>query len=553
MYEKITALYCRLSQDDMLAGESNSITNQKEILMRYAREHHFTNTEFYIDDGWSGTSFDRPGFARLTRDMYAGRIGTVITKDLSRLGRDYIMTGQYIEVIFPEYDVRYIAINDNVDTENSVDDLVVFRNVFNDFYAKDTSKKIRAVFRAKGMSGKPLATCPPFGYRKSAEDKNVWEIDEEAAAVVRRIFRMFLGGNGTSRIAKALTADNILIPAAYAEAKGYVMNAHRYDCPTRWNDRSVVRILGLQEYMGYVVNFKTCRKSYKCKKRVELPKENWAVFKGVHEPIVSEADFERAQELLAARRTIKRMPERDPLMDVVYCADCKAKMHIARARMFTDDRDHLRCSTYGRDPHLCGIHFIRVCVLREALIKQINKVVRSAKKNGPTFRKLTAGCIDAQLRENACSASERLAAAEERLSELEKLHIRLFEDNVAGKVTDEQYRTISRSYDDEQRRLYAGQKCLREVIESFAETERTVNSFIEAIKSHPVTDELTHETVSALLERVDVHAPTRTPGHRYQQIDIFFRCCPSPLTVRLDSRDYDKRCRENRVKEVADA
>ena len=546
MNEKITALYCRLSQDDMLAGESNSIINQKEILMRYAREHRFTNTEFYIDDGWSGTTFDRPGFNRLTRDMYAGRIGIVITKDLSRLGRDYIMTGQYIEVIFPEHDVRYIAVNDNVDTEYSVDEMMVFRNVLNDFYAKDTSRKIRAVFRAKGMSGKPLATCPPFGYRKSPHDKNVWVIDEEAAAVVRRIFRMFLDGVGTSRIAKALTEDNILTPAAYAEAKGYIMNAHKYDRPTMWNDRSVARILGLQEYMGYVVNFKTCRKSYKCSKRVELPKESWAVFRNVHEPIVSEGDFARARELLEARRKINRMPERDPLMDVIYCADCKSRMHIARARMNTAEVDHFRCGTYGRDPRLCGIHFIRACVLREALIKQINKVLRSAKKDGTTFRRLTADCIDAKLREGAENAAKRLAEIEERFVELDRLHIGLIEGNTAGRLSDEQYRTMSRSYDDEQRRLYTEQKKLMEITESFESKEAELNTFISALKTQPVLKELTFAVVNALLARVEVHEPTRVPGHRYQRIDIFFRCCPKPVSVRLDSRDYDKRCRENR-------
>lgn len=244
--DKITALYCSLSQDDMLDGESNSITNQKAILQKFANDNGFKNTQFYVDDGFSGTNFNRPNFMRMIADVESGKIGIVITKDLSRLGRDYLLTGQYIEMIFPDHDVRYIAINDNVDTFKSENELMAFKNIFNDWYARDTSKKIRAVFKAKGQSGKPLTTNPPYGYVKDENDKNHWVIDDEAADVVRRIFKLCIDGYGPSKIARILTEDGILIPTAYAESKGYTTSGNTFKKPTRWSEGTVERILEKQ-------------------------------------------------------------------------------------------------------------------------------------------------------------------------------------------------------------------------------------------------------------------------------------------------------------------
>ena len=266
MSDKITALYCRLSNDDDLQGESNSITNQKAILLKYAEDNHFPNPHFYIDDGYSGTNFQRPDFMRMITDMENGKIGIIITKDLSRLGRDYLKTREYIELIFPDYDVRYIAINDNVDTAKSENEMMVFRNVFNDFYAKDTSKKVRAVFKAKGLSGKPLASKPPFGYMKSEYDKNQWVVDEEAAKIVRRIFRLCIDGYGPTQIARILTEDRVLKPTAYYEMKK--SGTVTADKPYHWAQKTVVSTLSLMEYADHTVNFKTRKKSYKCKKKV---------------------------------------------------------------------------------------------------------------------------------------------------------------------------------------------------------------------------------------------------------------------------------------------
>ena len=302
MSDKITALYCRLSQDDMLAGESNSITNQKAILLKYAQDNGFSNPQFYVDDGFSGTNFNRPDFIRMMNDVEAGKVETVITKDLSRLGRDYLKTGEYIEIIFPDYDVRYIAINDNVDTFKSENELMAFKNIFNDWFARDTSKKIKAVFKAKGLSGKPLASKPPFGYMKSEYDKNQWVVDEEAAKVVKRIFRLCIDGYGPTQIARILTEDRVLKPTAYYEMKK--SGTVTVEKPYHWAQKTVVGILSLMEYAGHTVNFKTRKKSYKCKKKVDNPKEEWAVFENTHEAIITQEEYDLVQELRKNKRRI---------------------------------------------------------------------------------------------------------------------------------------------------------------------------------------------------------------------------------------------------------
>ena len=328
--DKITALYCRLSNDDDLQGEINSITNQKAILKKYADDNGLGNTQFYVDDGFSGTNFNRPDFMRMMEDVKSGKISTIITKDLSRFGRDYLMTGQYIEMVLPDYDVRYIAINDNVDTLRSENEMMVFKNVFNDWYARDCSKKIKAVFKAKGQSGKPLTTIPPYGYKKSEKDKNVWEIDEEAAEVVRRIFQLCSDGYGPQQIAKKLTADKILIPTAYSNMKGYA-NVKVPKDTTFWCDSTVVRILERMEYVGHTVNFKTRKKSYKNKKQVKNPKSEWQIFENTHPAIISQHDFDLVQELRKNKRRIQKCEEVNPFSGIVYCADCGKKMYLCRS------------------------------------------------------------------------------------------------------------------------------------------------------------------------------------------------------------------------------
>lgn len=464
MSDKITALYCRLSQDDMLAGESNSITNQKAILLKYAQDNGFANPQFYVDDGFSGTNFNRPDFIRMMNDVESGKVESVITKDLSRLGRDYLKTGEYIEIIFPDYDVRYIAINDNVDTFKSENELMAFKNIFNDWFARDTSKKIKAVFKAKGMSGKPLTSIIPYGYKKSEADKNLWEIDDEAAKIVKKIYRLCIEGYGPAQIARMLTDDGILIPTAYAQAHGQP-HTRTFKYPTRWCSDTVVKILEKPEYAGHTVNFRTHRKSYKCKRKVKNPKEEWVIFENTHEPIISQHDFDLVQELRKNKRRIQRHEEINPFSGMVYCADCGSKMYLCRSVARTEFQEHLKCAKNSLDKEDCSAHYIRTCVLSELVPKKLNELLADVHLNEDEFirtaMEASAQAHFAELKR----ARKMLAQSEKRIAELNKLFKCLYEDNVSGKLSDERYELLSKDYDREQKQLDETVKELTAVIE----------------------------------------------------------------------------------------
>ena len=540
MTDKITALYCRLSNDDDLQGESNSITNQKSMLMDYAKKNGFRNIEIYVDDGWSGTNFNRPDFQRLVRDMEDGKIGTVITKDLSRLGRDYLMTGQYIEMIFPEYDIRYIAINDNFDTVKAENEMMIFRNVFNDFYARDCSKKIKAVFKAKGMSGKPLASKPPYGYKKSEQDKNVWEIDEEAAAVVRRIFKMCIEGLGPQQIAKRLSAENILIPSAYNASKGN-LESHSYKYPTRWGDQTIVKILEKPEYCGHTVNFKTYRKSYKHKKRMDIPKDEWTIFENTHPAIISQNDFDLVQELRSHRRKMQKCEEVNPFSGMVYCADCGKPMYLCRSRSLTKEQEHMKCSTYAKDQNECSAHFIRTCVLKELLLNEINKMLDYVHGNKEKYLDLLVQQTGENHAEEVKNAKKKIAKSEKRIAELDKLFTRLYEDNVSGKISDERFEMMSKSYESEQKDLKSSVAELQKFIESKEQQDSDINSFMDIVSRYEHLTDITPEQMHELIERIEVHAPDKSSGHRQQKVDIYFRFRVACASAVLDRRNYDKR------------
>lgn len=538
--DKITALYCRLSNDDDLQGESNSITNQKAILMEYAKKNGFRDPQFYIDDGWSGTYFNRPDFQRMIADMENGRIGTIITKDLSRLGRDYLMTGQYIEMIFPEYNVRYIAVNDNVDTLKSENEMMIFRNVFNDFYARDCSKKIKAVFKSKGMSGKPLSTNAPYGYKKSEHDKNVWEIDEESAAVVRRIFKMCIEGLGPKQIAKRLSAEKILIPSAYAESKGYCKSAN-YKYPTRWVGQTIAKILEMQEYIGNTVNFRTYRKSYKNKKRMVRPKEEWVIFENTHPAIISQHDFELVQELRSHRRKMQKCEEVNPFSGMVYCADCGRPMYLCRSRSLTKEQEHMKCSTYSKDQNECSAHFIRTCVLKELLLNEINKLLDYVSINKENYLDMLTQQTNANHLEEVKQAKKTIAKSEKRIAELDKLFTRLYEDNVSGKISDDRFEVMSKSYESEQKQLKASVTELQKFVETKEQQSDDISSFMKIVSKYEHLTDITPEQMHGLIERIEVHAPDKSSGHRQQKVDIYFRFRVACSSAVLDRRDYQKK------------
>ena len=539
MADKITAFYCRLSKDDLLQGESNSITNQKAILKKYADDNGFTNTVFYVDDGISGTTFDREGFKAMMSDIEAGKVSTVITKDLSRLGRDYLKTGEYIEIIFPDYDVRYIAINDNVDTFKSENELLAFKNIFNDWYARDCSKKIKAVFKAKGQSGKPLSK-PIYGYKTSELDKHQWVIDEEAATVVRRIFKHCIVGYGPSKIARILTEEKVLNPTAYALSQGRD-NGHRNANLNRWDHRTVASILERPEYCGHTVNFRTRRKSYKVKKTIRNPQEDWMIFENTHEAIVNQQMFDLVQELRKNKRRPQRIEEINPFSGMVYCADCGKKMYLCRSSSFSDDQEHLKCSTYAYDTSACTVHYIRTSVLREIVLKAVNELLVTIKDNEDEFVQSAMESSATKHSSELFKAKKALTKAEKRIAELDRLFTRLYEDNVSGKVSDERYAMLSAGYEDEQKKLKADVTELTAFIDKAEQKSADVSSFIKVVQKYEHITELTPEIMHELIEKIVVYAPDNSSGHCTQQIEIHFRFDVAVATAIADRKEYTKK------------
>ena len=539
MKDKITALYCRLSQDDMLQGESNSITNQKAILKKYADDNSFGNTVYYVDDGVSGTTFEREGFKAMMADVVAGNVGTVITKDLSRLGRDYLKTGEYIEIIFPDYDVRYIAINDGVDTLKSENGLMAFKNIFNDWYARDTSKKIRAVFKAKGQSGKPLSV-PIYGYKKSEADKNMWLVDDEAAEVVRRIFKLCIEGYGPAQIARVLTQEGIPTPTAYALSQGWD-NGHKNAKLHRWGSETIAHILEKAEYCGHTVNFRTHVKSYKNKKRVDNPKEDWLIFENTHEAIITQQEFDLVQELRRHKHRPTKIEEVNPFSGVCFCADCGRKMYLCRAKSLTADQEHLKCGTYANDKDECTAHFIRTIVLKEIVLGELNKMISFVNENEDEFvRSAMDNSVQKQSSELAKS-KKKLKEVEKRIAELDRLFTRLYEDNVSGKISDARFAVMSAGYEDEQKKLRATVAELTAYIDTAEQKSADVTAFIRAVQKYEHITELTPEVMHELIEKIVIRAPDKSSGHRTQQIEIHYRFDVAITTAVADSMKYDKK------------
>ena len=539
MTDKITVLYCRLSRDDLLQGESNSITNQKAILHKYAEDNGFPNPVFYVDDGVSGTTFERDGFKAMMADIEDGKVSTVITKDLSRLGRDYLKTGEYIEIIFPDYDVRYIAVNDNVDTFKSENELLAFKNIFNDWYARDCSKKIRAVFKAKGQSCKPLSK-PIYGYKTSEADKYQWVIDKEAANVVRRIFKLCIEGYGPSKIARILTEENVLNPTAYALSQGRD-NGHRNANLNRWDHRTVASILERPEYCGHTVNFRTRRKSYKVKKTIRNPQEDWMIFENTHEPIITQQMFDLVQELRKNKRRPQRFKEVNPFSGMVYCADCGKKMYLCRSSSFADNQEHLKCSTYANDTKDCTVHYIRTSVLGEIVLGEINKLLTMVKENEDEFVQAAMESSATKHSSELFKAKKALNNAEKRIAELDRLFTRLYEDNVSGKVSDERYAVMSAGYEEEQKKFKADVAELTTLIETAEQKSSDVNSFIKVVQKYEHITELTPEIMHELIEKIVVYAPDNSSGHRTQQIEIHFRFDVAIATATANRKEYTKK------------
>ena len=539
MKDKITALYCRLSQDDMVDGESNSITNQKLILKKYADDNGFRNTVFYVDDGISGTTFERDGFKEMMNDVENGKVGIVITKDLSRLGRDYLKTGEYVEIIFPDYDVRYIAINDNVDTFKGENEFMAFKNIFNDWYARDCSKKIRAVFKAKGQSGKHL--CPPiYGYRKSDTDKDLWVIDEVAADVVRKIYRLCIDGYGPVQIARILTEQGIPTPTAYAISQGKNPN-NKNARLHRWGANTICHILEKPEYIGHTVNFRTHMKSYKVHKIVYNPEEDFMIFENTHEPIVTKQEFELVQELRKNKRRPQKSDVVNPFAGIVYCADCGERMYLSRRKNERPEQEHMRCSTYAKEQDKCSVHYIRTCVLNEIVLGELNKLLATVKADEDDFLQTAMNNSVQKKSSEITKAKKTVKQAEKRIAELDKLFTRLYEDNVLGKLSDERFTMMSTAYEEEQQKLKATVSELTALIDASEKKSSDVTAFLEIVRKYEHITRLTPEIMYELIEKIVVHEADKSSGKRVQQIDIYYRFDVAISSVTTETGKYGKK------------
>ena len=516
--DNITALYARLSQEDALDGESNSIANQKKILLKYATDSGFPNPTFFIDDGVSGVTFDRPGWNEMIRLAEAGKVKTVIVKDMSRMDRDYLKVGYYTESFFAERDIRYIAINDGVDSDKGDNDFTPFRNLFNDFYARDTSKKIRAVMRAKGNAGEHLCTNPPYGYQKDPMDKKKWIVDEEAAEIVRRIFDLCIAGKGSMQIAKLLTAQHVLtVKAHYAQQNGKPLP----EKPYKWSPKSVAGILERQEYTGCTVNFKTYSKSHKLKKRLHNAPENQRIFPNTQPAIIDEQVFARVQELRENKRRPAKQAERQGMFSgLLYCADCGSKLHFATGKNMTPQQDCYRCSRYKSNTGDCTMHFIREETLKLFVLQRIFDVTALFFDDAMAFEEAAKKQRFQEAEKEAKKRKREIAQAEKRIGELDCIFKRIYEDDISGTISHERFLKLSADYEAEQKELTEQVKVWREAVEIFEQDQADFASFAAIVRKYVGIRELTPTIVNEFVKKIIVHAPDKSSGHRRQKIEL---------------------------------
>ncbi len=523
----ITALYCRLSRDDGTESESNSIGNQKKLLSQKAKEMGLTDTKYYVDDGYTGTNFNRPGFQQLIDDIEIGLVSAVMVKDLSRLGRDYVSVGNYTDSYFPEHNIRFIAVNDAIDSDEGESEIAPFKNILNEMYARDISKKIRSSHRLRGSMGEPLSQ-PPYGYMKSPENKKKWIIDPEAATVVRSIFKMCLDGKGNETIARELQESEVLIPMAYWRSKGLNRGGKKTQTnPYKWCKTTVQKILSQQEYCGDIINFKTYSKSFKNKRRIENSKENWAVFKDVNEPIIDRETFETVQKFIS--KTKRRAPkkengERSIFNGLIYCGDCHSKM---RYHTSTSNKEihYFTCSDNKVDyrGNCPGRHYVRADALEEVVKLELRRLVEMLEIDESYFAQLLLRKNDEEREKDKKFLESELQKAIARSGTVSQLYEKLYEDNVIGKVSDEWFVELSHKYEKERMDLKAKIADTRYRIEELKNNNSEYEKFISAIRMFMQMDNLTSPLLRELIDHIDIFETEGTGKSRTQRIVIYYR------------------------------
>lgn len=563
---KITALYERLSRDDEQSGESNSITAQKKMLEDYAGKNGFSNPAHFTDDGWSGGNFERPGWKALIAEIESGRVDTVICKDMSRIGRDYLQTGFYTEVFFREKNVRFIAIANNIDSLNrDSGEFAPFLNIMSEWYLWDTSRKIKASHGARGMEGKRLTFFPIYGYVKNPDDKNEWLDDPEAAGVVRRIFTLTIAGKGPCQIAQILASDKVERPSYYLYTRGIANLAHHdHSMPYAWNGNTIASIVQKPEYMGHTVNFRTYKDSYKDKRSKFAPKEDWVIFENTHLAIVDCETWETAQR---CRKTVRRtdsLGEANPLTGLVFCADCGAKMYNHRrphaiqyrhpnGRIYNKcPSDIYTCSTYSltsrRFDGKCTAHNIRTVVIRELALEAIRTVSGFVKKSEAEFIRQVRETSAVRQEQTAKAHRRRIAREQKRVAELNTLIRKIYEDKVGGSLSEKRFEILFAEYENEQAALEQSIEKLKAELNGFNADSVRADRFIEIVKRHTDFSELTAPMINKYIEKIIVHEADRSSGEREQQVDIYLNFIgkfevPAPEEIAEEEEVREKRAR----------
>lgn len=519
--DKITALYCRLSRDDEQDGISGSIKNQQAILEKYAKDNGFKNTRVFVDDGWSGTNFARPAFTEIMELANQGKIGTLIVKDHSRLGRNRLIVGQLLEEGFDELGIRYIAIMDNIDTANGLSDLVPMQDLFNEWHAKNTSQKVRNVFKNKGMSGVPLTTNPPFGYEKNPNAKNEWIIDEDAAKTVKRIFDLCVKGYGPSQIAKKLKADKVLTPTECWISIGRKCSKPP-TVPYGWCSDTVASILSKQEYCGDTINFRTTTKSFKNKKKIERLQSEWQIFKNTHPAIIEREVFDLVQELRKLRRRPTRSGIVSPFSGLLYCADCREKLYYSVTNNYKREQAYFFCSSYRKNSDVCSVHYIREKVVEQLVLESIQRILLNVQAFEKEFARKQMDCYQDDKKRELVAKRKELSKLKQRTDEIDNLIQRLYEDNVSGKISDERYATLSISYEEEQKQIKAEIPKLESFLSSETDKSENLQKFINKVKQITELKELTPELIHEFIDKIVVYAPRYLNSKRVQVIDIYY-------------------------------
>ena len=519
--EKITALYCRLSRDDEQEGTSGSIKNQQSILEKYAKDNGFKNTRVFVDDGWSGTTFARPAFTEIMELAEKGMIGTLIVKDHSRLGRNRLVVGQLLEEGFDSLGVRYIPIMDNIDTAKGISDLVPMQDLFNEWHAKNTSQKVRNVFKNKGMSGVPLTTNPPFGYMKNPDNTKEWIVDEEAAKTVRQIFTLCVEGLGPTQIAKRLKAAKVPTPTEYWISIG--RNCSKPPAvPYNWCADTVANILSKQEYCGDTVNFRSTTKSFKNKIKIERPQEEWKIFPNTHQAIINREVFELVQELRQHRRRPTKSGIVSWFSGLLYCADCEEKLYYSVTNNYKREQAYFFCSSFRKNSDECSAHYIREKVVMENVLESMRRILLNVQAFEKEFARKQMECYSEDKKRELAEKRRELNKAKKRITEIDGLIQKLYEDNAIGKISDERYATLSISYEEEQRGLKAALPDMETYLETETDKTESLQRFIDKVKRITEIKELTAELVHEFIDKIVVHAPRYLDGKRVQLIDIYY-------------------------------